>query len=127
MSSPRPKTIVVIDDDEAILEAIKLLLTDAGYEVGAWPTYTGRLFGEKAALPDLIVLDMLLSGQDGRDIARILKGDAKTKHIPIIMMSAHPQAEKSILEESNADDFLPKPFDARDFLDRIARQLEKTK
>ena len=113
--------ILVVDDDEAILESIKIVLTEEGYDV---------VTAEKVASlqdileinPDLIILDVFLLGQDGRQIARDLKADQHTKHIPIIRISALPSAEKSA-EASGANIFLPKPFDMYNLLELIKKQL----
>jgi DNA-binding response OmpR family regulator len=115
------KRILVVDDDLAILEALDITLRDAGYE-----TETSTKNGEyverslRRQLPDLMILDILLSGHDGRDICKSLKSREETKHIPIILISAHPNAEKTALE-AGADDFLAKPFNIDDLLDRIVR------
>jgi CheY-like chemotaxis protein len=74
------------------------------------------------ALPDLVLLDMLLSGKDGREIVRQLKSDEKTKHIPVIMFSAHPSAERTAFE-AGADDFVEKPFDIDVLLHKIERLI----
>lgn len=113
--------ILVVDDDEAILESIMIVLQEEGYTV----TTTTDPFSvdeiEKIA-PDLIILDIFLSGKDGRDTARQLKEDKRTRHIPIIMISALPSAEKSA-QESGAAVFLPKPFDIYNLLDLVRTQL----
>ncbi|SRR5579885_816827 len=114
------KHIIVVDDDLDILEAISLMLEDAGYMV--MTNSKGDFIEHLDAndLPDMIILDMLLSGSDGRDIARRLKAQENTKHIPIIMLSAHPKAEQEA-QTSGADDFLSKPFEMDELLDRVAR------
>jgi two-component system alkaline phosphatase synthesis response regulator PhoP len=115
--------ILVVDDDESILDAISMVLEDADYDVQT--TFKGtethnRVLSYK---PDVILLDMLLSGNDGRHIAKVLKADTKTNHIPIIMISAHPNAEASALE-SGADDFLAKPFEREALLQKVKKVLE---
>ncbi len=112
--------ILVIDDTEDILEALELVLTNGGFAVDL-ATKEERVYEMMAGhepLPDLILLDVLLSGQDGRMIARKLKDNTKTKHIPIIMMSAHPDVEKTI-HKSGADDYLAKPFEMTGLFSKI--------
>ncbi|HEU5229979.1 MAG TPA: response regulator [Ktedonobacteraceae bacterium] len=113
------KNIMVVDDDLDILEAISLMLEDAGYMV--MTTNKGDFIEhlDTNKLPDMIILDMLLSGSDGRDITRQLKKHARTKHIPIIMLSAHPKAKQEA-QTSGADDFLPKPFEMDELLEKVA-------
>jgi DNA-binding response OmpR family regulator len=121
-------TILVVDDTEDILDALNIVLSSEGYIVETTPNeaYINDLIAEKRSLPNLIMLDVLLSGQDGRMLAKKLKANPKTQHIPIIMMSAHPNVAASI-KECGADDFLPKPFELNDLLLKIAKHTKKKK
>ena len=76
--------------------------------------------------PDLIVLDVLLSGVDGRDICKKLKTSENLKDILIIMFSGHPGAQKNVWE-FGADDFMPKPFQSAKLLERIEAHLSNKK
>ena len=118
------KKILVVDDEPDILEFVQAILEDEGYMVATTSKgeYVETL--HNGGLPDLIVLDVLLSGKDGRAIARQLKSQENTKHIPIIMFSAHPSAEQTALE-AGADDFITKPFEIDDLLEKIATQFPK--
>jgi len=120
----RDNYILVIDDDPDILDAIRLLLEDEGYAVKTSDKgeYAESLHDENGGLPDLIILDILLSGKDGRTICRKLKARADTRHIPIILLSAHPDAARSAAEVG-ADAYLAKPFHIDDLLAEVARQL----
>ena len=117
------KTILVIDDDESILEAVKLMLEVAGYGVDTL-TKNGQLLKKRLAkgFPNLILLDVLLSGFDGRHIAKELKTNKKTTAIPLIMMSAHPHADRTCLE-AGADAFIAKPFDIDDLLGMVEKYM----
>ncbi|MGH7203186.1 MAG: response regulator [Candidatus Levyibacteriota bacterium] len=116
------KKIMVADDDPAILDAIKLMLETVGYEVDT--TVNGETVRKMVDnLPDLLLLDIWMSGQDGRNICRHLKSKKKTQHIPIIMISANKDTEK-IAKEAGADDFLAKPFEMDDLLNKIATHLK---
>ncbi len=117
------KKILVIDDDPGILEALTMILEGAKYEVDTIVKVSKDINRKlKKNLPDLILLDMLLSGSDGREIARRLKADLKTKHIPIIMLSAHPDAEQAALE-AGANNFIAKPFDMDDLLAKVSKYI----
>jgi DNA-binding response OmpR family regulator len=109
--------ILVVDDDPDILDAIAFTLEDAGYTVTTTEKgeYAENLHDTNGGLPNVIILDVLLSGKDGRTICKKLKSQKETKHIPVIMISAHPDAEKST-KEVGADDFLAKPFDIKNLL-----------
>jgi DNA-binding response OmpR family regulator len=115
------KRILIVDDDLAILKALDITLRDAGYE-----TETSTKNGEyverslRRRLPDLMILDILLSGHDGRDICKKVKNQEETKGIPVILISAHPNAEKTAFD-AGADDFLAKPFNIDDLLAKVQR------
>ena len=117
------KLILVVDDDESILEVVQIVLESEGYEV---QTATNSAFLQQLAsqpvLPDLILLDVLLSGEDGRDISQQLKADPQLQHIPVIMLSAHSEASK-MADIGGADAFLEKPFDVDVLLDTVQRYI----
>ena len=104
------KRILVVDDDPDIVLVLVSLLEEAGYEVTTAERRDDLARLGEGALPDLIVLDLYLSGQDGRQVARHLKAQEATQRIPILMLSAHPDAAREA-EAAGADGFLPKPFD----------------
>jgi DNA-binding response OmpR family regulator len=119
----RHKKIMVADDDPGIVDAICLMLDFEGYEVSS--TVNGAtVIDMKNEYPDLLVLDIWMSGQDGRDICRQLKKDEKTSHIPVLMISASKDIRQSALD-SGADDFLAKPFEMDDLLSKIDVLLTK--
>lgn len=117
------KLILVVDDDESILEVVQIVLESEGYEV---QTATNSAFLQQLTtqpvLPDLILLDVLLSGEDGREISQQLKADAQLQHIPVIMLSAHSGASK-MADIGGADAFLEKPFDVDVLLDTVQRYI----
>ncbi len=116
------KRVLVVDDDPAILEVIDLILTDEGYEVE-------RLLDGKAVLkrndglPDLVLLDIWMSGSDGRDICRFLK--KQLPGLPVILVSAKQDVGK-VAAAVGADDFLSKPFDVDDLLVKVRGYLTAT-
>ena len=115
----KPKKILVVDDEPDILEFLQIIFEEEGFVVAT--TEKGEYLEKlnNGGLPDLILLDMLLSGKDGREIVKSLKSREKTKHIPVIMFSAHPSAEQTALA-AGADDFVEKPFDIDLLLQKIA-------
>ena len=115
--------ILVVDDDRDILDALQFVLEDSGYTVKTCQNGEFALsLSDATSFPNLIILDVLLSGKDGRDICRKLKHDKRTKHIPIVMISAHPMVKESVLS-SGANTFIPKPFDISLLLSTISRAL----
>ena len=114
--------ILVIDDDIDILSVMEILLTMKGFEVEVTSKGENTFPKIKAFKPDLILLDVLISGHDGRIICRKLKSNEETMHIPVIMFSAHPGAAASIAEYG-ANDFIGKPFDVANLLQKVNHQL----
>ena len=122
MSDTTSNKVLIVEDDPDIVLALTILLEDAGYVA----TATGdgdqmeRLITSDP--PALLLLDMLLSGRDGREITRWLKEREATRRIPILMLSAHPNAEQEA-RAAGADDFLAKPFEIDDLLAKVAALL----
>jgi len=113
------KKILVADDDPGIVDAMQILLEDEGYEV------ITTLDGEKIyelyeQKPDLVFLDIWMSGINGSSVCRKLKTDTATKDTPVIMFSANRDTE-DIASQCGADDFLSKPFEINKLLD-VARK-----
>jgi len=117
--------ILVLDDDPDIGTMIKMMLEYKGYRV----IVSDRADLAQQALNDggvdLIIMDMLLSGVNGTDLCIDLKKNPSTSHIPVIMISAHPNA-KEICLQAGADEFISKPFDMNDILSKIDRLLNET-
>ena len=118
----KQKTILVVEDDLDIVEFLCVLLELEGYTVATTDKTEGVEALHDDSLPDLILLDVLLSGKDGREIVKQLKSQEETKRIPVIMFSAHPSAEKTA-RESGADDFIAKPFEMDELLEIVKRWI----
>lgn len=115
------RKILIVDDDDAILDALQLLLEDNGFE--AQVCNDGhKVMSWDEELPDLILLDIWMSGVNGKDVCMCLKKQAETKDIPVIMISANRDTQQ-IAYEAGADDFLPKPFGVEDLLNKINKYL----
>jgi CheY-like chemotaxis protein len=115
------KRILIVDDDLAILDSLGLLLEFEGYQV-VKSSSASTLFSMETDLPDLLLLDIWLSGTDGRDICKHLKQKKTTQNIPIVLISASREIEKSA-KEAGANDFLSKPFDVTDLLKKVERHI----
>jgi CheY-like chemotaxis protein len=113
--------ILVVDDDESILEVIQIVLESEGYQIQT--CQNSQCFQYlTGSLPDLILLDILLSGEDGYELCKQLKHDQTTAHIPIIMLSALSDVNE-LADVSGADAFLEKPFDIDVLIETVARHL----
>ena len=116
------KRILVVDDDPDIGMMIKIILEYNGYNVSLLERAGEAEKEIRNSKPDLVIMDMLLSGMNGTDICSSLKKDPKTSLIPIIMFSAHPNAQQLCLD-AGAEDFMAKPFDLNELLAKIDFQL----
>ena len=113
----RQKMIMVVDDSQGVLDVMTIMLELGGYQVTT--TIDGRILHNlKEPLPDLILLDIMISGTDGRELCKVLKKNKKTKSIPVILISANIDIEK-ISKACGADGYLPKPFDMKNMLDLV--------
>ncbi len=117
--------ILVIDDDKDILELVEIILLRNGFEILISPKGEETLANVENFAPQVILLDVFLAGVNGIDICNELKSNTKTAHIPIIMYSAHTN-QNAIMQQCNANDFLAKPFDIRNLIDKIEFQLKNS-
>ena len=124
MQQNRPKKVLIVDDDADILEFLQELLIQENYSVQVSDKAEPVEALYACNLPDLVLLDVLLSGKDGRDIVKHLKGQEQTRHIPVIMFSAQPGAAESTLL-AGADAFIAKPFDIDEILSMIDEHINK--
>lgn len=118
--------ILAVDDEADILELIEYNLEDNGYKVTAVATGEEAIEKARLKLPDLVLLDLMLPGIDGLDVARTLKRDETTAHIPIIMVSAKGTEPDIIVGlELGADDYVTKPFSPKVLLARVRAVLRR--
>ncbi|HEY0736438.1 MAG TPA: response regulator [Herpetosiphonaceae bacterium] len=114
------KKILVVDDDVSILEVLQMMLEEEEYAIET-TAISEEIYQRVADFgPHLILLDVLMTGIDGRIIARTLKQQDHTRHIPIIMLSATPTVEEAA-RDSGGDEFLAKPFE----IDALLMLIEK--
>ena len=116
------KKILVVDDDIDILTVVHLVLNSNGFRVAVTSKWEQIYTQVDTFKPDLILLDVSLGTEDGRNICKQLKSNKNTKHISIILFSASHKIENS-LTECLADSFISKPFDINDLVDGVNKQL----
>jgi DNA-binding response OmpR family regulator len=114
------KKILAVDDDRDILDVIKIILEEEGYDVTTSTSGEGVINSISDLRPDLILLDVMLGGIDGRDICKEIKGHSIFKYIPIIMISASHNLHSLLKMPGSPNDFIPKPFDI-DYLIKIVK------
>ncbi|HEY0176459.1 MAG TPA: response regulator [Pedobacter sp.] len=117
------KKILAVDDDNDILDVIKIILEDEGYEVFTLANGKQVFDIVKENVPDLILLDVMLGGLDGRDICRALKEHDIFKKIPVVMISASHNLNNLLLMPGAPDNFLAKPFDIDRLIEIVKAQL----
>jgi CheY-like chemotaxis protein len=128
MSLSNRKTILIAEDTAAIRTIIAFLLRGRGFEVVESPNGTDALEKALTLRPDLIILDVLMPGMSGFDVCSYLKANEATREIPILILtsvtSASGKSDEHWRRISNADEFISKPFKARDLVERMDRLLE---
>lgn len=119
-------SILVVEDDPSIRFGLTEVLTHEGYEVAVWPEGVGVLEAVTESLPDLIVLDVMLPGVSGYEIARELRKQGC--RIPVLMLTARGQElDKVVGLQSGADDYVTKPFGVNELLARIEALLRRSR
>jgi len=118
--------ILVVEDEEDILELVRFNLVKEGYQVVGALTGEDALKKARTEIFDLIVLDLMLPGIDGLDVAKKLKSDQKTGQIPILMLTAKGEEADIVTGlELGADDYVTKPFSPRVLVARVRASLRR--
>ncbi|AKJ68709.1 chemotaxis protein CheY [Pandoraea thiooxydans] len=121
-----PSSILIVEDEPAISELISVNLQHAGhYAIRAYNAEQAQTLISDV-LPDLVLLDWMLPGQSGVAFARELRNNERTKHIPIIMLTARSEEQDKIMGlELGADDYVTKPFSPKELMARIKAVLRR--
>jgi DNA-binding response OmpR family regulator len=120
------KKILIVDDEVDLVETVRFPLEMEGFNVLV--SYNGEdaLNQARKEKPDLIILDLMLPKLDGYKVCRLLKFDEKYKHIPILMLTARTQEKDKIMGmETGADEYITKPFEMDDLMERVKSHLNK--
>jgi len=118
-----PKKILVLDDDNDILEILSLLLVEEGYEIMTVNCGDTVFVDIDAFKPDLLLMDVMLAGMDGRSICRQIKETKLTCLLPVILISGTHDVAASLRQPGAPNDFVAKPFDIDRLLVKIAKCL----
>ncbi len=120
------ETILVVDDDKQIIRLLRQYLEAANYTVHTAGSGEGALRLLHSTAPDMMILDLGLPDQDGWDVTRTIRADSKIGTLPIIMLTARvADTDKIIGLELGADDYIPKPFNAREVVARVRAVLRR--
>ena len=116
------KKVLVVDDSPTERHALSEILRRAGYEVNTCDSGEEAVAQSKVLLPDLILMDVVMPGLNGFQATRVIARDDATKHIPVIICTTKSQETDKIWGlRQGARDYIVKPIDANDLLDKIAR------
>lgn len=122
-----PSRILVVDDDPALRDLLSAYLTDTGFIVDVAADGTAMRRAMEQALPDAIVLDLMLPGEDGLALTRALRGQTgAAASVPVLILSARgEEVDRVVGLEMGADDYLAKPFSPRELLARLRALLRR--
>lgn len=121
-----PASILVVEDEPAIRELLELNLRHAGYVATSADSAEAARVQLETAVPDLLILDWMLPGQSGVDFAKSLRAEARTRELPIMMLTARAQeGDKLQGFDVGADDYVTKPFSPRELLARVRALLRR--
>ena len=120
---PDKTKILIIDDNEDIVIMLEAMLKMKGYQVAVRTNTVDLQSHLRDYKPDIVLMDMLLSGADGREVCRELKSNKEFAGISLIMISAHPTAREECLD-AGSDFFLAKPFEMKDLYAKVAEALK---
>ena len=118
--------ILVVEDEEDIQELVAYNLGREGYQVTAVGSGEDLAKKIRSTVPDLIVLDLMLPGMDGLDVCKLVKGEPKTRHVPIVMLTAKGEEADIVAGlELGADDYVTKPFSPKVLIARVRAVLRR--
>jgi DNA-binding response OmpR family regulator len=115
-----PRTVLVVDDDPVIVKLLQVNFEMEGYVVLTAGDGEQGLERARQEHPDIVILDVMMPKLDGFEVARLLKADPSTRQIPVLLLSAKAQTSDIQAGQSLADDYITKPFDPLELLDRVA-------
>jgi two-component system, OmpR family, alkaline phosphatase synthesis response regulator PhoP len=118
--------ILVVEDEEDILELVRFNLAKEGFQVDGLASGEEALRTVRAHPPDLLLLDLMLPGMDGLELCRLLRAEAATRSLPIVMLTAKGEEADVVTGlELGADDYITKPFSPRVLTARIKAVLRR--
>jgi len=120
------KKILLIDDEQDLIDTLRYRLENAGFEVFTAMDGLQDLEEARKCDPNIILLDIMMPRMDGYQTCRVLKNDSRTKHIPVVILTAKGQEiDKQKGKEAGADGYIVKPFEGRDLIEKLNGYLKK--
>ena len=124
--SQRQRTILIVDDEEDVLDLLQLVFETSGFEVRRAATGKSAVSSAYEQPPDVVLLDVMMPEMDGWQVLRTLKGDERTRHIPVVMLSARAERrDKMIGLQEGAEGYIAKPFSPAEVVREVQSFLER--
>jgi two-component system, OmpR family, phosphate regulon response regulator PhoB len=124
---PPAPHVLSIEDDAAMGQFLKAVFTAQGFAMDLAADGNEGLAHARRHVPDIVILDLLMPYKNGFEVLRELKGAPETKEVPVIILSSNSREEDIVKAlEAGADDFVVKPFRARELVTRVRKLLERT-
>ena len=123
-----PRTVVYIEDDLEMIDLVSLILNRKGYQVKGAQGGRNGLDMVIQDLPDLILLDLMMPGMDGWEVYQQIKANEKTRHIPVIIITAKAQDIDKVLglHIAKVDAYICKPFRPQELLESVDRIIQRS-
>jgi two-component system, OmpR family, phosphate regulon response regulator PhoB len=119
-------TVLIVDDERDLVSLLDFNFRQAGFETMLAETGEQALAQVRRRVPDIAVLDLMLPDLSGTEVCRQLKSDARTKHVPIVMLTAKgDELDRVVGFEVGADDYVVKPFSMRELVLRVKAVLRR--
>jgi DNA-binding response OmpR family regulator len=119
--------ILCIEDEPEMIDLIRLILTRRGYNIEGATSGKDGLKAVRELLPDLVLLDLMMPDLGGWEVYQQMKADEKTKHIPVIVVTAKAQNVDKVLglHVAKVDDYIAKPFSPKELIDSVEKVLKR--
>jgi DNA-binding response OmpR family regulator len=120
------RSILIVDDEEDVLDLLQLVFETSGFTVRRAANGKAAVSSAYESPPDVILLDVMMPEMDGWQVLRTLKGDERTRHIPVVMLSARAERrDKMIGLQEGAEGYIAKPFSPAEVVREVQSFLER--
>jgi DNA-binding response OmpR family regulator len=124
--SQRKRTILIVDDEEDVLDLLQLVFETSGFTVRRAATGKSAVSIAYEEPPDVVLLDVMMPEMDGWQVLRTLKGDERTRNVPVVMLSARAERrDKMIGLQEGAEGYIAKPFSPAEVVREVQSFLER--
>jgi DNA-binding response OmpR family regulator len=122
----RKRTILIVDDEDDVLDLLQLVFETSGFAVRRAPNGKLAVASAYEDPPDIVLLDVMMPEMDGWQVLRVLKGDERTRRIPVVMLSARAERrDKMIGLQEGAEGYIAKPFSPTEVVREVQSLLDR--